>query len=190
MILTVTAPSGVGKSTFIRALLYEGGIGARMLTSTTTRAPRGTDLPLEYEYISEEEYQTLLDAGEFLKEYGRYGNRYGTRISYFNDAAFFKSEPCVAAALPQAVPLWRELVEKGLGSYRGKIMHLYLDLADKDEHTRRLLERGEKDTQRFEDDLVRWKEEAVASGIPYHFLDASKSPYDMVDEVKQLLKNM
>jgi thymidylate kinase len=190
MNVTITAPSGTGKTTLMRALIAESTVGMRLIPSTTTRAPRGTDLPLEYEYLSDTEFEALAEQGAFLKVYGKYGNYYGTRVSYFNDATFFKREPCLAAVLPEAMPLWIERSHQGLGAYRGVMCNLYLDLGDPAEHMRRLAERGETNSARLADDIVKWKEEALASNIPYHFLDARKNPYDLVHDVQKILAAM
>jgi len=74
----ITGPSGVGKGTLIRALL-ERFPGFKLSVSATTRRPRpGERDGVDYHFLSQEEFQRRLDAGEFLEHAEYAGNRYGT----------------------------------------------------------------------------------------------------------------
>jgi guanylate kinase len=77
-VLVITGPSGVGKGTLIRLLLDRFPRMA-LSVSATTRPPRlGEQEGLDYHFLSPEEFQRRIDAGEFL-EWAEYaGNRYGT----------------------------------------------------------------------------------------------------------------
>ncbi len=76
--LVITGPSGVGKGTLIRLLLDRFPCMA-LSVSATTRKPRpGERDGVDYHFMSPEEFQRRIDAGEFL-EWAEYaGNRYGT----------------------------------------------------------------------------------------------------------------
>jgi guanylate kinase len=82
----ITGPSGVGKGTLIRALL-ECHPEFRLSVSATTRAPRpGETQGVDYHFISPEEFDRRIAAGEFL-EWAEYaGNRYGTLRSEIDRA--------------------------------------------------------------------------------------------------------
>ena len=74
----ITGPSGVGKGTLIRTLI--GRVPELELSvSATTRRPRaGETQGVDYHFLSEEEFERRVRAGEFV-EHARYsGNRYGT----------------------------------------------------------------------------------------------------------------
>ena len=77
-ILVITGPSGVGKGTLIRLLLDRFPRMA-LSVSATTRQPRpGERDGIDYRFLSPEEFQRRIDAGEFL-EWAEYaGHRYGT----------------------------------------------------------------------------------------------------------------
>ena len=77
-VFVITGPSGVGKGTLIAELrrrLPELGLS----TSATTRSPRaGEEDGVDYHFLSDEDFERRIGAGDFL-EYATYsGNRYGT----------------------------------------------------------------------------------------------------------------
>ena len=77
-VFVITGPSGVGKGTLIKRLL-----GAcpnlELSISATTRKPREGEVDgRDYHFLSREEFDRRIDAGDFL-EFATYsGNRYGT----------------------------------------------------------------------------------------------------------------
>jgi len=77
-VLVITGPSGVGKGTLIRAL-RERVSGLELSISATTRAPRlGERDGHDYHFLSHDEFDRRLAAGEFLEHATYAGNRYGT----------------------------------------------------------------------------------------------------------------
>ena len=76
--LVITGPSGVGKGTLIR-LLLDRFPALALSVSATTRKPRpGEEDGVDYHFLSRDEFDRRIDAGEFL-EWAEYaGNRYGT----------------------------------------------------------------------------------------------------------------
>ncbi|MDA8225612.1 MAG: guanylate kinase [Betaproteobacteria bacterium] len=74
----VTAPSGAGKTSLVRAML-ERDRQICLSVSHTTRAPRpGERDGQDYHFVDETRFMTMLEAGEFLESAEVYGNRYGT----------------------------------------------------------------------------------------------------------------
>ena len=77
-VLVITGPSGVGKGTLIRGLL-ERMPGLELSVSATTRRPRpGERSGVDYHFLSEEEFDQRLAAGDFVEHAAYSGNRYGT----------------------------------------------------------------------------------------------------------------
>ena len=77
-VLVVTGPSGVGKGTLIRRLL-EHRPDYRLSISATTRDPRrGEEDGRDYHFLSEQEFERRLAAGDFLEHALYAGNYYGT----------------------------------------------------------------------------------------------------------------
>ena len=74
----VSAPSGAGKSSLVKALL-ERDPAIRLSISYTTRAPRPGEVDgVHYHFVSQEDFQERLGRGEFLESAEVYGNYYGT----------------------------------------------------------------------------------------------------------------
>ncbi len=74
----VSAPSGAGKTSLVKALL-ERDSGITVSVSHTTRAPRpGEQQGKDYHFISEEEYRALLDRQAFLETARVFDHYYGT----------------------------------------------------------------------------------------------------------------
>ena len=77
-VFVITGPSGVGKGTLIRAL-RERVPELALAVSATTRDPRpGEEDGREYHFLTDDEFERRVQAGEFV-EHARYsGRRYGT----------------------------------------------------------------------------------------------------------------
>jgi guanylate kinase len=74
----VSAPSGAGKSSLVKALL-EGDPHLRLSVSYTTRPPRpGEENGVHYHFVDREAFQEMLGRAEFLESAEVYGNWYGT----------------------------------------------------------------------------------------------------------------
>ncbi len=77
-LFVVAAPSGSGKSSLVKALM-EVDAGVAPSISHTTRVPRGQEMNgREYHFISREEFDAKIEAGDFLEWAQVHGNRYGT----------------------------------------------------------------------------------------------------------------
>lgn len=74
----VTAPSGAGKTTLVRALL-ERDPQVHLSVSYTTRQPRpGERDGRDYHFVDLARFQAMREAGEFLEWAEVHGNCYGT----------------------------------------------------------------------------------------------------------------
>ncbi len=77
-VLVDTGPSGVGKGTLIRQLL-ERRPDYRLSVSATTRRPRPGEVDgRDYHFLTEQEFERRLAAGDFLEHALYAGNHYGT----------------------------------------------------------------------------------------------------------------
>jgi len=77
-LFVVAAPSGAGKSSLVKALL-EIDAQARPSVSHTTRAPRGQEKHgREYFFVSEPEFDAMVQANAFVEWALVHNHRYGT----------------------------------------------------------------------------------------------------------------
>ena len=75
----ISAPSGAGKTSLIKALLGRLS-GVAVSVSHTTRAPRpGERDGVDYHFIDKGEFERLVEGGEFLEHAQVFDNYYGTR---------------------------------------------------------------------------------------------------------------
>jgi guanylate kinase len=74
----VSAPSGAGKTSLVKALL-KSDTAIRLSVSYTTRPPRpGETDGRDYHFVSRQRFEEMLAEGEFLEHAEVYGNFYGT----------------------------------------------------------------------------------------------------------------
>ncbi len=79
-VFVISGPSGSGKSTIIGRLL-EQVEGLRFAVSCTTRGRRaGEREGLDYRFVSREEFEAMVQRGEFLEWAEVYGHLYGTPV--------------------------------------------------------------------------------------------------------------
>jgi guanylate kinase len=78
ILLIISGPSGVGKTTVMRGV--ERSIADAVFSvSATTRARTAADVEgVDYHFVSDEEFERMREAGEFLETAGIYGKKYGT----------------------------------------------------------------------------------------------------------------
>ena len=124
----VSAPSGAGKSSLVKALLE---LDARLMVSVshTTRAPRGQEQHgREYWFVPADEFQAMIDRGDFFEWAEVHGNRYGTsrgaielRLQRGEDVVLeidYQGARQIKEIFPAAVlifilpPSWEELLQR------------------------------------------------------------------------------
>ena len=78
ILYVISAPSGAGKTSMVKALL-KANSSIRLSVSYTTRAPRpGENEGRDYHFVSREQFEAMLANQEFLESAEVYGNYYGT----------------------------------------------------------------------------------------------------------------
>jgi guanylate kinase len=102
----VTAPSGAGKTSLVKALL-DAMPGVEVSVSYTTRAPRpGEQNGVNYHFVDVPAFQAMIARGVFLEHAQVFGNYYGT------------SRETVAGKLRQGVDLILEIDWQGAQQVR------------------------------------------------------------------------
>ena len=133
-LFVITAPSGAGKTSLIKALL-EDEPGLRLSTSYTTRAPRpGEQDGREYHFVDEPTFLAMRARGEFLENAEVHGNRYGT------------SKKTIESALEQGQDLILEIDWQGARQVRAlypQCVGIFILPPSLEELERRLRGRGQ-----------------------------------------------
>lgn len=81
LLFILSAPSGAGKTSLVRALL-ERESSLYLAVSFTTRAPRsGEQDGVHYHFVEPERFRHMVATGEFLEHAQVFGNHYGTAES-------------------------------------------------------------------------------------------------------------
>jgi guanylate kinase len=84
-LFVVAAPSGAGKSSLVKALM-ELDSHVQPSVSHTTRAPRGQEKHgREYFFVSEAEFDAMIEADAFVEWAAVHNNRYGTSKKAIED---------------------------------------------------------------------------------------------------------
>jgi len=75
----VSAPSGAGKTSLLRAVLAAAGGDLALSISHTTRAPRPGEVGgRDYHFVDEARFREMIDAGAFLEHARVFDHFYGT----------------------------------------------------------------------------------------------------------------
>ena len=85
LLFVVSAPSGAGKTSLVKALLAAEP-DVKLSISYTTRPPRPGEMDgRDYHFVSPEVFERKLEAGEFLESATVHGHRYGTSQKWISD---------------------------------------------------------------------------------------------------------
>jgi guanylate kinase len=112
----VSAPSGAGKTSLVKALM-EREPRIRFSVSYTTRKPRQTEIPgRDYHFVSPERFADMVQHDEFLEHARVFDNEYGTGIRAVQEALSIGEQLLleidwqgarqVRARLPEAVSIF------------------------------------------------------------------------------------
>jgi len=84
-IFVITAPSGTGKTTLVR-LLLSSLPNLVFSISYTTRSPRPNEVHgKDYFFVTKEEFEKMITAGEMIEWAEVYGNYYGTSARFLQE---------------------------------------------------------------------------------------------------------
>jgi guanylate kinase len=163
--VTITGRPLSGKSEIIKMLLatrkdFEIFKGK----SFTTRPPRESDVPGEYEYVTEEDFDLFLQGGEFAWTFSHGNYRVGTRKADI-DAALESSRVSVMTLVPEAVA---ELIAIVDAEY---VLPFFIECSEADTY-RRFPERTERreESQKTLNRLREtreWRQEMLRLGIMF-----------------------
>ncbi len=85
ILYTISAPSGAGKTSLVKALLEQSS-NLRVSVSHTTRAQRPGEVNgVNYHFVDRTAFEAMLARGEFLEQAEVFGNFYGTSQKWVED---------------------------------------------------------------------------------------------------------
>jgi guanylate kinase len=189
MILTITGPSGVGKTTLMHNLL-QSLPNAKTVESVTTRAPRPTDEPGEYRYVSEEEFAASAKRCEFLWEAHPHGKSYATTKKAIDDA-LASDTVFISPLVVGAVGILTEYAK--VQGKEGAVRSFYIWTDDIEELRRRFHTRADMTEAEIEQRLEEcrsWNVEAKGSGLSFIYLQATHTPEEILAHALTLLTDL
>ena len=84
-LFVISAPSGAGKSTLIKQFLSSNN-NFELSVSATTRPPRDGEIDgVHYQFISDDEFTSLVDENAFIEYAQVHNHRYGTLKSFIDN---------------------------------------------------------------------------------------------------------
>jgi guanylate kinase len=109
LVLIVSGPSGSGKSTLVEKILEVPG--TLLSVSCTTRSPRKTESDGKwYNFVTEGEFQQMVEGGEFLEYAQVFGkNWYGTPRKWLEEAQAEKKDLVLEIDVQGALQVKRKL---------------------------------------------------------------------------------
>ena len=149
----ITGPSGVGKGTLIRTLL-ERIPELELSVSATTRKPRpGEEDGVAYHFLSDEEFERRVRAGDFVEHAGYSGRRYGT----LRDELERRTDAGVPVVLEIEVQGARQIAES-----MPEAVRIFIAPPSEDALRTRLVGRGTDDAEQVARRLATAREELRA----------------------------
>lgn len=137
LVVVISGPSGVGKTTVADALL--GGPEFGRAITATTRDPRpGESDGVHYHFLAESAFRARLADGEFLEHADVYGRLYGTPVSSVG-AVLASGRTCLLVVDVQGALAIRAMRDRGTLGF--DVLLVFLMPPDEAEWLRRLGER-------------------------------------------------
>ena len=176
-LLILSGPSGVGKSTVLKALFAQRD-NLYFSVSATTRAPRpGEEDGVHYHFLTMETFREWIDADEFL-EYAEFvGNAYGTPKRYVDEA------------LDQGKDVILDIEVQGaeqVCSKRPDTVTVFIAPPSWEELERRLTARGTDSAEKIQQRLMRAKEEVLKAN-KYNYFVINDTVDHAVDELNAII---
>jgi guanylate kinase len=135
-LVTITGPSGVGKTTIVQLLYIIAPFTYTELVSTTTRNPRAGEVEgVAYHFVTVSDFQARSDAELFLEMIEYNGTYYGIEFSEIEKAHSSGLTPLIVVE-PHGAQQIRT-------RYRGRLIQIFLS-ANEDDLRRWMLGRGDE----------------------------------------------
>jgi guanylate kinase len=174
----VSAPSGAGKSSLVKALLAQDA-GIRLSVSYTSRAPRPGEVDgVHYHFVTREDFLARLERGEFLESAEVYGNFYGTSQTWI-DTMIRGGEDILLEIDWQGAGQVRRLMPEAIGIF---ILPPSLDALES-----RLRGRGQDDDEVIARRLAAARDD-IEHAFEYEYLIVNDSFEVALDDLKAIVR--
>ena len=176
-LFVVSGPSGVGKSTILKKLLFDRE-DIYFSVSATTRQPREGEIDgVHYHFRTVEEFQQLIRE-EALLEWAEYiGNYYGTPEKYVNEA------------MDAGKNVILDIEVQGAGNVAAKrpdAVRIFIAPPSWSELERRLTTRGTDTDEKIKQRLARAREEFECAGT-YDYIVVNDTVEHAVYEIESIM---
>ena len=174
----ISGPSGVGKSTVLRAL-FQGRDDLYFSVSATTREPReGEQDGKDYHFIDAGAFRQMIGEDAFL-EYAEYvGNFYGTPKKFVDQAMSEGKDAILDIEIQGAMQVCAK---------RPETVRIFIAPPSWTELERRLTARGTDTPEKIQQRLLRAKVE-LDSARDYDYLVINDTVENAVEELRAILK--
>lgn len=173
----IAGPSGVGKSTVLRALLA-GRDDLHFSVSVTTRAAREGEVDgRDYHFITADQFRTMVEADDFL-EYAEYvGNFYGTPKKYVDEAMAAGRDVILDIDIQGAAQVCAK---------RPETVRIFIAPPSWEELERRLTTRGTDSPEKVHKRLLRARVEMENAG-DYNYFVINDTVENAVNELRAIM---
>ncbi len=155
----LSAPAGTGKTTLVDMLMQEFDC-VKASISCTTRPKRHSEIDgVHYHFLSEEEFERRVQAGDFLEHVRLFGYRYGTSRAVVEQMKSSGKHVILVIDTQGAL----QLIGKEAATF------IFLLPPSLDELGKRLLERGTETRESFSTRLAEAEKE-IALAAAYHYV--------------------
>ena len=158
LVFIVSGPSGSGKSTLVQKLLQLPG--TMLSVSATTRSPRKTESDGKwYNFVSQAEFQEMIERGEFLEYAQVFGkNWYGTPRRWLDEAMAQRKDLVLEIDVQGALQVKKKLPDA---------IAIFVLAPSREDVEKRIRDRG----QDSEDEICRRLERARQEMLTYGSYD-------------------
>jgi guanylate kinase len=162
LLFVISAPAGTGKTTLVNMLTQEFSCIVRSVTCTTRQPRQGEKNGHDYFFLTEEEFQKKLEAGDFLEHATVFGFNYGT------------SRTLVEKSLIQGKHVILVIDTQGALQIKSKVDAIFIFILPPslDELKKRLVDRGTESAEMIQKRL-QWAnhELEMISHYDYHVIN-------------------
>jgi guanylate kinase len=181
-LIIVSGPSGAGKGTLVKEVLPRVP-GLCVSISATTRPPRpGETEGVDYFFVSGEDFDRMIEAGELLEWASVHGNRYGTPKE--------SVEKAVAEGMSVILEIDVQGAEQVLGQ-RPDTHLVFVTAPSLEDLRQRMTTRGGETEEQVRGRLERAREELQLAGEYEHVIindDVSRAARELETTIRRILE--